>query len=418
MKQAELAKRAGISPSYLNLIEHNRRRIGGKLVVDIAAILGTDVSHLTEGAEAALVDALRDVAAKTEGNSRDARALPELDRIDEFVGRFPGWAARLAAEHATVTRLEHMVETLTDRLTHDPFLSASMHELLSTVTAIRSTASILADEDDLDEAWQRRFSKNLKEDSRRLADSAQALVGYLDETAEDRNAANAPQEELDAYLAERNYHVAELERALPPNVDQLIKSETRLRTPAVRALAERYFTRYRADVVQLPLDLFVEEARALSYDPGRLAERFDARPQVVFRRLASLATEPEATGIGLVLADGAGAISFRKPVGGFRLPLFGAACPLWPLYQALARPMQPIRTVIEQSDSGEDRFLVYAISEPRAPLGFSGPQVHEAAMLILSPSLVPPDTAPEPVGVTCRFCARENCPARREPSIV
>ena len=69
MKQAELAKRAGISPSYLNLIEHNRRRIGGKLVVDIAAILGTDVSHLTEGAEAALVDALRDVAAKTEGNA-------------------------------------------------------------------------------------------------------------------------------------------------------------------------------------------------------------------------------------------------------------------------------------------------------------------------------------------------------------
>jgi DNA-binding XRE family transcriptional regulator len=30
LKQADLARRAGISASYLNLIEHNRRRIGGK----------------------------------------------------------------------------------------------------------------------------------------------------------------------------------------------------------------------------------------------------------------------------------------------------------------------------------------------------------------------------------------------------
>ena len=30
LRQAELAPRAGISASYLNLIEHNRRRIGGK----------------------------------------------------------------------------------------------------------------------------------------------------------------------------------------------------------------------------------------------------------------------------------------------------------------------------------------------------------------------------------------------------
>jgi DNA-binding XRE family transcriptional regulator len=31
LRQAEVALRAGISGSYLNLIEHNRRRIGGKL---------------------------------------------------------------------------------------------------------------------------------------------------------------------------------------------------------------------------------------------------------------------------------------------------------------------------------------------------------------------------------------------------
>lgn len=40
LKQSDLARQIGISASYLNLIEHNRRRIGGKLLLDIAAALG------------------------------------------------------------------------------------------------------------------------------------------------------------------------------------------------------------------------------------------------------------------------------------------------------------------------------------------------------------------------------------------
>ena len=37
IRQTDLAKRVGISPSYLNLIEHNRRRIGGKTLLRLAA---------------------------------------------------------------------------------------------------------------------------------------------------------------------------------------------------------------------------------------------------------------------------------------------------------------------------------------------------------------------------------------------
>jgi transcriptional regulator with XRE-family HTH domain len=59
MKQADLARHAGVSASYLNLIEHNRRRIGGKLLLDIAAILDVEASVLSEGAETALLATLR-----------------------------------------------------------------------------------------------------------------------------------------------------------------------------------------------------------------------------------------------------------------------------------------------------------------------------------------------------------------------
>lgn len=58
IKQAVLANDIGISASYLNLIEHNRRRIGGKLLLDIAARLEVEPQALTEGAEAALLGLL------------------------------------------------------------------------------------------------------------------------------------------------------------------------------------------------------------------------------------------------------------------------------------------------------------------------------------------------------------------------
>ena len=47
LKQAELAQQSGISASYLNLIEHNRRRIGGKLLLNIAHALGVEPQALT-----------------------------------------------------------------------------------------------------------------------------------------------------------------------------------------------------------------------------------------------------------------------------------------------------------------------------------------------------------------------------------
>ena len=45
MRQTELARQAGISPSYLNLIEHNRRRIGGKTLLKLAEALEVEPSR-------------------------------------------------------------------------------------------------------------------------------------------------------------------------------------------------------------------------------------------------------------------------------------------------------------------------------------------------------------------------------------
>ena len=43
LTQTELARRLGISPSYLNLIEHNRRAFGADLLVKLGEILPLDL---------------------------------------------------------------------------------------------------------------------------------------------------------------------------------------------------------------------------------------------------------------------------------------------------------------------------------------------------------------------------------------
>jgi hypothetical protein len=117
-----------------------------------------------------------------------------------------------------------------------------------------------------------------------------------------------------------------------------------------------------------------------------------------------------------VACDGTGTITLRKPVEGFALPRFGAGCPLWPLYQALARPAQPVAALVEMPGRLPRRYRCRAISQPLPGAGFDAPPVYEAVMLI------EPDGETQgaalAAGPTCRICPRAGCPARREPTIL
>ncbi len=407
VKQADLARAVGVSASYLNLIEHNRRRIGDALLKRIAAALGVEAALLTEGAEAALVDALRDAAAQVEGEP--AGEPPELARIEEFVGRFPGWAGLLARRHGRVALLERTVEALSDRMAHDPALSAVLHEVLSALTGVRSAAAILADTEDLEPEWRVRFQANLGADADRLAAGAGALVRYLDGPVGTEAALASPSEEVERWLALRGGHLPEVEDGGVAAAADLAATE--FGSPIARQIAAGWFARYAADAARLPLAPF-RAALAAAGDPAGVGARFGVDLAAVLRRMASL---PEAEGTGIVICDGAGAITFRRPVEGFALPRFGAGCALWPLYQALARPLVPLRAVVEMAGRSPRRFLTYAVCQPLHPASFDAPQVLEATMLILP---APPEGPGAPVGPTCRLCPRDDCLARREPSIL
>lgn len=415
LKQADLAKIAGISPSYLNLIEHNRRRIAGKLLSRIARELSVDLSMLTQGADAEQLTQLNEAAAA------HPEVNAEMDRIDEFVGRFPGWASLLVSQQRRIGALEHRVASLADRLAHDPFLSASLHDVLSKVSSIQSTASILEETEDLDLVWQKRFHRNLHADSQKLAEGAASLVEYLETEGEPELGMVSPQEELEASLNQTGFHVAGLERALPDPIERLIASNPQLKSRAGKDRAREYLDHYQRDAARMPLAEFSDAASRSGYDPAHLSLRFGVDLLSVFRRLASLPDTPGVERIGLVICDGAGALTLRKATDLMPLPRFGAACALWPLYQAMSRPMAPVRTVLEHAGRPGQAFLAYAISHPSYPGGFGGPAVFEAAMLLLPPGLADPGAdmgEPQVVGTSCRVCPVPSCPARREPSIL
>ena len=410
MRQADLARHVGISASYLNLIEHNRRRIGGKLLVDIAGVLGVEPSLLTEGAEAALIASLREAAADL------SAAGAEVDRVDEFAGRFPGWSTLLTTAHRRISSLERTVETLSDRLNHDPHLASSLHEVLSTAAAIRSTAAILADNDEIEPEWRMRFHRNLNEDSLRLADSSKALVDYLDDGGDAPDRRAAPQEEVEAFFSEGGYHFDALETGrLTP--EQIVRDKDSLSTDAAQSIALLALQQYARDAAALPLQIIAEALQNHGLDPATLAQTLDVSMARILRRIAAMPDRVLGTEVGLVICDASGSLVFRKQVTGFALPRFGASCPLWPVFTALTRPQVPLRRTVAQIGRNTAFFDCFAVAHPRARPSFDEDPMYLSTMLIV-PVAQPTDRDVSEVGSTCRVCPRVDCAARREPSVL
>ena len=407
MKQSALAEAVGISPSYLNLIEHNRRRIGGKLLSDLARELAVDPEMLVEGTASAVRVPLQEAAAEFRS------AAPEEDRLDELVARFPGWAALIGAQQDRIAQLEARVQRMTDRLTHDPQVASALHEVISTVTAIRSTASILNESEGLDRDWQARFHRNLDTDSLRLSESSQALMGYLDMNADAAAQVQSPLEIAEAEMAARGYAYPELEqgRATPEDLS------AELPDPRARQILRNWLAIFAEDARHLPAEAFSPAARRVGHDPLRLARLFEQPLDRIFRRLAALPEDDGHPVLGLAVCDQAGVVVFQKPVMEFHLPRSGAGCPFWPVFQALTQPGRPVRRRVGLPGSAGTVFDCAAVARDFGPPSFEGPTQVVATMLVRPASAETGET-PGRVGPGCRVCPVEGCSARRQPSLL
>ncbi len=400
LRQSDLAERAGISASYLNLIEHDKRRIAGKLLTEIAAALDIAPGLLTDGAERGVLDAMREAASAWDGGSVEAA------RADELAARYPGWAGLIVAQAARITAVEARAQMLADRITYDPDLATALHGVISAATAIRSTAAILTSDEAIDAEWQTRFHRNIHDDAVRLAAESDALVTYFDPPDHGEAVPNSPLQEVEAFLDTLNWQFDPSEGGGTPDTAQL-------RKPA-REIFDNWAAVCLEDQKALPRSALDQAIAAHRGDVWSIVE---ASGQPVSRVLRQLAFGGPLSGLpplGLVICDAGGFPTLLKEVAGFAFPR-GTACPLWPVYTALGQVGRPLEADVVLPGQPETRLRCWSIAEQVGPMLPDRPPQVQATMLVM-PDPTPGPSTPIPVGVSCRICPRDGCKARREPS--
>lgn len=202
--QVGLARAVGISASYLNLIESNKRAIGGKLLLRIAERLHLDVEELSGRGEQRLIQAIDELATDP------LLSHLGLNTIDasEFVARFPNVATALTLLYRAYSDANAGMEAYASRLKSDPFLSETLHEVLNRITAMRSSAEILFSVPDLDDKDRHRFTGMINREGHSLTETVRNLTSYFDQSTARKKAISPLQDVEEAIIASNNHYPA------------------------------------------------------------------------------------------------------------------------------------------------------------------------------------------------------------------
>ncbi|MCF6302287.1 MAG: helix-turn-helix transcriptional regulator, partial [Devosiaceae bacterium] len=201
LSQSNLAKSISISPSYLNLIEANKRDVGGKLLHLLAKKLDVNLHDLTGESETRLINELREAFADP--------LLASLNLTHEdahlIVAQLPQMARALHTCYRGYLDASASANALANRLDSDPLFSQLLHQMLSQITAIRSTAEILRDVPDMEQGQRITFDTSVFEQSRSLTDVARSLIAQFDQDVEQHHSSSPLREVNDLIIGENNY---------------------------------------------------------------------------------------------------------------------------------------------------------------------------------------------------------------------
>lgn len=206
LSQAALARAIGISASYLNLIENNKRDVGGNLLRRIGERLQLGLDQLSGDQEQRAIDALEELLHEPVLAGLD---MAEIDRR-ELVARFPEVAAALMRLSRAYADAQAGLEAYENRLTSDPLLSQMLHQVLNRIAGMRSSAEILTTVPDLKENEKRLFAGTINREAEDLSGTIQNLVAYFDQSSQ-RQRAVSPLRELEDAIIGANSHFPDLE---------------------------------------------------------------------------------------------------------------------------------------------------------------------------------------------------------------
>lgn len=241
LAQRELARRLGISPSYLNLIEHNQRPLPAPLLLDLARVLDADLDSFSDDDEA------RYVAGLTEAFSDVlfADEAPGEADLQELAAVSPATCRAVLTLYRAYRAARDDIETLGERLADHDYYAAD-HEFRTLLTSILSFSEILHDNADIGPEQRQHFLDIIVGESERLRGMIDRVLhraadGALTEIGRPRQ----PAEEVsDLFQARRNYFPA-LEAA----AEGLRRSARLDSTDPLGRLSDYLAERHRVDIV-------------------------------------------------------------------------------------------------------------------------------------------------------------------------
>jgi len=423
LSQQALATRLGISPSYLNLIEHDQRAVTASLLikltealrVDLAALSGSTERQLEIGLREVFADPLLGIEPVAEAElAQLAGAAPNAAR--GVLALYRAW--RVAREDAGGIALPSGRRVLLPNEEARDFFDEHVNHFPELESAAEQIAGEMA-------ASPHEMNHAIAERLRRmhgLSVTVQPLSGALrryDPAARSLVLSEAlPRESRGFQMA---FQLALLEAR--EAVEHVIRA-AEPSSPEAAMLIRVGLLNYVAGALLMPYAAFLAAAQAVRHDVETMAARFGVSYEQVCQRLSAM-QRPGARGVPFFFlrVDPAGNVSKRFSAAGFPFARYGGSCPRWIVHTAFARP-DVVQVQVAELPEG-DAFLCFARTVTR-PMQWGEPRpTHVVAMgcvLTYAPDLVYADgidlaRARVGIGLSCRLCDRPDCRSRAFPPL-
>jgi predicted transcriptional regulator/DNA-binding XRE family transcriptional regulator len=424
LTQQVLASRLGISPSYLNLLEHDQRNVTASLLIKLAEVLSIDLASLSGASERQLEAGLREVFADpvlaaepvpeseveavAAGNPNAARAVLSLYRAWR-VAREDAQGIALPSGRRLLLPTEEARDFFNDRGNHFPVLEEAAEALAAGLAATPAeTNHAIAERLRREHGVVVRVGP-LEGAARRYDPEARVLQLSEQVPRESRGFQMAFQLVL---LEKREAVEAVLESAAPST------------TEAAQLIRIGLFN-YAAGAVLMPYATFASAVRQMRHDMEAVARHFAVSFEQACHRLSTLQRSTQrGVPFFFLRIDPAGNISKRFSGAGFPFARFGGSCPRWVVHGAFSTP-GTLRVQVAQLPDGAT-FLCFARTIIGVATNFGEPApVHVIAMgcdIGHAPEMVYADgidlaAAAVGIGLSCRLCDRTNCRSRAFPPL-
>lgn len=210
MTQVDLADQLGISASYLNLLEHNRRSITVPILLRLSQILKVDPLIFSPQDEGNLIaeitDTLKDPLFEDD-------AFDETD-IATMAAEAPALCSALKKTYDAYKSTQSDMQLLSERLSQDLLFADSSFRLRTLVTSVLSSTEIVHDNDDLSAKDRKEFLKIVLKDSESLADTVSEMLGFVGgDGYTDKSSAPSPVEAVSDFIQSKNNYFEAIETA-------------------------------------------------------------------------------------------------------------------------------------------------------------------------------------------------------------